>query len=275
MMLLSGLAFTVMQLMIKDLSRFHVFQIIFFRCAITAVLCMISMRHLGVRMIGRRQKWLVIRAVCGLISMILFFVTIARMPLGAAVTLRYLSPVFTALFAVLILSEKVKPIQWVYFLGTMVGVALLKGFDVRIDGLSLGIGLLSAVFAGMVYVLIRKIGDSEHPLVIINYFMVLGAVFGSVAMLPYWETPVLMEWVCLIAIGVVGFVAQWFMTRAFQREPASRLAMVKYVELLYTLVFAYLLFGESYHLLSLGGMLLILIFMILNVRVRHSREREG
>ena len=103
--------------------------------------------------------------------MTLFFITVQRMPFGASVSLKYLSPIFTAIFAVLLLKEKVEPIQWLFFATALGGVFLLKGFDTRIDFISLILGIIGAIFGGLVYVVIRKIGTTEHPLVIVNYFM--------------------------------------------------------------------------------------------------------
>jgi len=187
------------------------------------------------------------------------------MPLGASVTLKYLSPVFTAIFAVLFLKEKVRPIQYLFFIGAFVGVLLLKGFDTRIDNLNLVLGIAGAFFAGLVYVLIRKIGKNDHPIVIINYFMFSATIISAVLMFTNWRTPNLRELIILISIGLFGFFAQVFMTNAFQLEKASKVSQVKYMEVVYALLIGLFWFGESYSLLSFMGILLIILSMFLNV----------
>ena len=266
-MLLATLGFTTMQIFVKELAGFHISQIVFFRSAITALFCIVLLRRQRVSLLGNRRKLLIIRAICGTTSMVLFFLTIQRMPLGASVSLRYLSPVFTAIFAVLLLKEKVKPIQWVFFLIALLGVFLLKGFDIRIDNLSLIMGVAGALFAGIVYVIIRNLGTAEHPLVIVNYFMFFASVLAGIVMIFYWQSPTLIEWLMLLSMGIFGYLGQLYMTKSFQIEAASRVAPVKYMELVYSLIVGFFWFGESYTFLAFLGILMILGSMLLNLRV--------
>ncbi len=264
-MLVATLFFTLMQTFVKELSDYHVFEVVFFRSSITAFFCMLYLRQKRISMIGKRQKFLILRSVFGLISMILFFVTIQRMPLGASVSLKYLSPMFTAIFAVMFLKEKIRPIKWLFFMAALGGVFLLKGFDTRIDTVTLLLGVTGAMFGGLVYVLIRRIGQSEHPMVIVNYFMLLAAVSTGIAMIPFWQTPNWRDLAMFLSIGTLGYFAQVYMTKSFQAELASKVAQIKYMELIYSLIIGFVWFGESYTLLGFLGILMILGSMLMNV----------
>ena len=66
------------------------------------------------------------RGVFGTIALSMFFYTLQQIPLASAVTIQYLSPIFTALFAAIFLKEKMKLKQWIYFAIAFGGVALLK-----------------------------------------------------------------------------------------------------------------------------------------------------
>ena len=50
----------------------------------------------------------------------------------------------------------------------------------------------------LIFVVIRKLGDSENPLVIINYFMVMAFVFGGIMSINYWKNPNITEWFLLL-----------------------------------------------------------------------------
>ena len=138
-----------------------------------------------VSLIGNDPRFLLLRAGVGVVSMTSFFTTLQRIPMGASVSLKYLSPIFAAVFAVLFLRERVPRYKWFFFGLALIGVMLLKGFDTRIDTISLILGLTGAVTAGLVYVIIRKIGQTEHPLVIINYFMLLAMCVSGIGMIPF------------------------------------------------------------------------------------------
>ena len=124
--------------------------------------------------------------------------------MGASVSIKYLSPIFAAVFAVLFLRERVPHYKWLFFGCALIGVMLLKGYDTRIDTVSLILGLTGAVSAGLVYVIIRKIGQTEHPLVIINYFMLLAMGVSGIGMIPFWQTPDFMQWLPFLSIGGSG-----------------------------------------------------------------------
>ena len=269
-MLLATLFFSVMHMLVKELSGFHVFEIIFFRSVISALFCMTHLYRQQVSFIGKKQKYLIIRALIGIIPMTLFFITLQRMPMGASLTLKYLSPVFTAIFAVILLKEKVRPIQWFFILIAFIGVIMMKGFDPRIDTLNLILGITGAVFGGLVYVVIRKIGTSEHPMVIINYYMGLATILAGIGMIPFWENPDGKEWLYLIGMGIFGYIGQVYMTKSLQLELASKVTPLKYMEVIYALIIGWIWFGESYAFLSFLGIVLVLISMVLNVVVKYK-----
>lgn len=264
-MLLATVFFTIMQTFVKQLTPMHTFEITFFRSAITSFCCFLYLGFYRLPIIGKNQKILIIRAVLGIISMTSFFFTLQWMPFGAAVSLKYLSPVFAAVVAIFMLKEKIKPWQWCFLAMALAGVLLLKGFDTRINFKGLSIGIFGAMAGGLIYPLIRKIGKSEHPMVIINYFMFIAAIVLGVLMIPFWKNPSSLEWLLLIGVGLSGFFAQVFMTKAFQVGEVSLIAPLKYLEVVYALLIGLIWYGESYAFFSFIGIVLIIAGMLLNV----------
>lgn len=269
-MFFATIFFATIQAFVKYLSGYSVYQVLFFRSSISALLSIAYLKNKDLPLIGNNQKLLLLRALFGLIGMAFFFITIQRIPLGAAVSLQYTSPIFTAIFAILFLKEHVFPIQWLLFLGAFAGVILLKGFDTRIDLLSLSIGIIGAISSGLVYVIIRKIGESEHPMVIINYFMMFSAIISGALMISHWTTPTLEASIFLILIGTLDYFGQVYLTKALQAEKASRTIQVKYIEVVFSLIIGLFWFGESYTMISFLGIVLILACMFLNVTYKQK-----
>ena len=267
-MLIATIFFTVMQSFVKQLGDLHTFEITFFRSAITSICCFTYLGFYRLPIIGKNQKILVLRAILGIISMTSFFFTLQWMPFGAAVSLKYLSPVFAAIVALFLLKEKIKPIQWLFLSMALMGVLLLKGFDTRINLEGLTIGVLGAAAGGLIYPLIRKIGKTEHPMVIINYFMFIATLVMAGLMIPFWQTPTTLEWLLLVGIGLSGFFAQVFMTKAFQVGMVSQIAPLKYLEVVYALLIGAIWYDEQYAFLSFLGISLIIFGMLLNLRVK-------
>ncbi len=264
-MLWATVWFTAMQTIIKELNHIHLFEIIFFRSVVTSFGCMLFLKAKSISLKGNKQGLLVLRAFTGILSMVMFFSTIQSIPFGAALSLKYLAPIFTAIFAVIILRERLRPIQWFLFAIAFLGVMMLKGFDGRIDNINLLLGLGGAVFGGLTYIFIRMIGHRDHPLVIINYFMLSATVLAAIGMIPFWVNPSPFEWVLLIGMGSLGFGAQIYMTRAFQEDLASKVAPMKYMEIVFSLIIGFFWFGENFAWMAWIGIALIFVAMILNV----------
>jgi len=258
-------AFAWMNIIAKYLSDFHPMQVVFFRAFGSFVFIFPFMVVKRVSIIGNNPKYLFLRAFVGFISLATFFWAIQRIPLGSAISIRYIGPIFGAVLAYYYLREKISAIQWFSFIIAFSGVLVLKGVDLRIDLFSFGLVLISAFFVGMVFALIRFLGSREHFLTIINYFMVV-AILGSLFFINEWRLPIgRSEWFQVTSIGIFGLIGQVFMTRAFQMEETSVLAPFKYMELVYALIIGLFLFEESYSWAAMGGMSLIIIGMIFNV----------
>jgi len=254
------------------LSNLHPMQVVFYRAMGTFVFIMPYMLYRKVSIIGNHPKLLSLRAIFGLISLATFFMAIKIMPLGSAISLRYVGPIFGAILAFYFLKEKVNQWQWLSFIIAFAGVVVLKGFDLRISYWGLFLSLTSAFFLGIVFVLIRYLATREHYMTIINYFMGI-SILASLAFIHHWRMPIHNEWYAVVFIGIFGLIGQIFMTRAFSLEETTVLAPFKYMEIVYALIMGLIFFGEGYTILSLTGIVLITSGMILNVLAKKRQPK--
>ena len=272
-MLLSTVSFTGMNTIVKYLNGFPTFELVFFRSVGTFVICLVWLLKLGVPVLGNNRGLLMLRALGGAISMYGFFVSIKLIPFGTAITFRYLAPIFAAVFALWWLREKIKPIQWFFFFLSFAGVALIKGFDLRVNFEGLAYAIFAAFGTGLVFVVIRKIATRDHPLVIVIYFMFTTMVMGGLFSLFDWRQPIGWEWLVLISMGVFGFFGQYFMTLSLQSVPTNSIAPFKYTEAILAIGVGWVLFGEEYDWIGIVGIILVIAGMILNVTVvRRSKS---
>jgi drug/metabolite transporter (DMT)-like permease len=267
-MVISAIAFTFLNVFVKQNSQFNVYQIVFFRSVGSLFFTVPFLLKNKISFIGNKQKLLVYRALAGLTSMILFFKSMTLLPVGTAVSLRYVAPIFAAVFALIWLKEKIKSFQWLFLAVAFLGVLILKGFDTQINSIGIIFALSSAAFTGAVFILLRKIGDADHPVVVVNYFMIIAAIIAGIMMIPYWKTPVGIEWILLLSLGVFGYYGQLYMTKAFQKVETNTIAPLKYLEVIFTLLIGIVWFRENYTIWSLLGITLIIAGLTLNVFVK-------
>jgi len=206
------------------------------------------------------------RGTSGAIALVMYFTTLQVMPLASAVTIQFLSPIFTSILGVYIVKEKVKPLQWLFFFMAFAGVVIIQGYDARITTFYMTIGVVAAVFSGLAYNFIRKLKTSEHPLVIVFYFpLVTIPITGTYSAFNWVQPDSWKQWVLLLLIGVFTQIAQYFMTKAYQSEELSKIASLKYLGIVYALGFGWVFFGETFNLLTYVGMAVVLVGVVLNI----------
>ncbi len=272
-MLLSTLAFAVMNGVVKYLDGFNAYEKVFFRSLGTLIFTMPYLIYKRIPLLGNKRVLLIARGIIGAISLILFFLSLKYLPVGTAVTLRYMSPIFAAIFAVIWLKETIKPWQWLFFIMALSGVFILQGFDGATSLVGLLLVLTSALCMGLVFVVISKIGKQDHPMVIINYFMIIGTILGGLLALNDWKTPVGNEWFLLLGLGVVGFIGQLFMTKSFQIASTNQVAPLKYLEVIFTVIIGVVWFLEIYTIWSIVGILLVITGLVLNILYKASLSK--
>lgn len=222
-----------------------------------------------VKLFGNNRKILIVRGVAGSIALILSFATLQAIPLASAVTLMFLSPVFTAILGIWVVKERVKWIQWLFFAVCLGGILIIRGFDERVSLFWAIMGIGAAFFSGIAYNMIRKLRQTEHPLVIVFYFPLVSLPITLFYFLFEWVTPVGHEWLVLILVGVLTQIAQYFLTKAYQSEELNQAAGVQYMGILYALGLGWVLFDETFNLMTYLGMSLVLAGVILNVVYKH------
>ena len=269
-MIFSVIAFALMNAVVKYLTAFNVYQVVFFRSIGTLVFTIPLILKYKIPILGNNKKLLFTRGFIGVISLTCFFESLNYLAVGTAVSLRYTSPIFAAIFSLIFLKEHIKPIQWLLFILAFIGVLIIKGFGIDVNTIGLLLVIISALFLGLIFVVIRKLGNKEHPLVIINYFMVMAFVFGGVMSINYWKNPTLTELLLLSSLGVFGYVGQLYMTKAFQLHETNVIAPLKYLEVIFMIIIGATWFGEVYNLWTLLGILLILLGLIYNLYLKRQ-----
>ncbi|TNE73932.1 DMT family transporter [bacterium] len=270
-MLFAAFMFSIMNVAVKKVSHIPSVEVVFFRAAISLIMSWLYLKRNSIPVFGTNHKVLFLRGLYGTIALIMVFATYQNMPLASAVVLHYLSLIFTAILASILLKERLFKIQYLFFALSFVGIYMIKGFDSRIETLYFVLGLMGAFFGGLAYTSIRKLKDSEHPLVIVFYFPLVALPVAGIGSFFVWVTPHGADWLWLLAVGVFTQIAQVYLTKAYQVEAAANVASANYIGIFYALGFGYFIFGETYQTNVILGMALVLVGVILNITFKRIK----
>jgi drug/metabolite transporter (DMT)-like permease len=249
--------FSLMQICVKKVAHLPTQEAVLFRALFSVIACSIIIWRRKLKFFGNNKKDLLGRGISGASALFLFFYGLQVLPLATAVTLQFLSPIFTVLFAAWMMKEPATKKQWLLFLIAFVGVYIINGADPDASKLGIGASILAAIFAGLAYNFVRRLKDTDEPIVVVMYFPLLVLpIFGPYALLT-WQMPQGWDWVYLLLIGLFTQIAQIHMTKAYQLEKAADITIFNYLGILLAAVYGYAFFGETVSCIAGLGMLII------------------
>lgn len=264
-MIAGAFFFSLMSLGVKVAGqRIPSQEIVLVRGVSNVLITYVMLRRAGVEIWGSRPVVLALRGLLGFAAISCFYYALVHLPLADATVLQYTNPVWTALLAGWLLGERVKPREAVLVLVSLIGVVLIArpafvfGGAPRLDLLAVAIALAGSMFSASAYVTVRKLGRTEHPLVIVFYFTLVtvpGSIPG-VLLDAVWPTP--FEWGVLLAIGLAAQAGQVYITRGLQLEPAGRATAVGYLQIVFAAIWGVVFFLEMPDWWTVGGAVVIL-----------------
>lgn len=197
------------------------------------------------------------RALLYTSATILFTFAVTTIPFAETYSLAFLSPLFLALLAMLILKEKVVATRWVLLTLTFIGVLIVvrPGFRELAPGHFAVI--LCALLAAGANTILRVISNSEKQISIIAMNGLYQLVISGILMATSFTPMGWMELARLALIGVMGGFAQILIIRAVQRSPASHIAPTHYVQILWAVVLGAIFFNETPDVIGYLGLVLI------------------
>lgn len=289
--ILSGLCFMVVNFFVKllgggeipelfgELQKYPAHELVLVRSIITLILTYAVLKRKNLPVLGNNKKWLIIRGVCGTIALTIFFQTLQILPMAVASILQRLAPIFTVIFAMILLGEKVKSLQWVFILMAFSGVGLIA-FDQLFNSKSteeisffwMGLGMMAAAFSGMAYTAIMKLKSTDHPMTIVFYFPLIATPVMLVLCFYEFTFPQGIEWLYLLILGVFTQFAQVFMTKALHEGDASTIIPFQYLGAIYAFLIGYFVFDEKLSFWIQIGIVLVIIGVISNVLLRKRKK---
>ncbi len=190
-----------------------------------------------------------------------FFYSVSTLPLAEALTLSFLAPVFVALLGALILKERLdgRILQALGFGLAGMLVMVWPRLQGGVTGAELGVAaaLFSAVSYAFNLILLRRIALKEHPAIIVLFQNAGPALCLVIPASLYFVPMTGRDLSAYLLAGALGVGGHLFLTSAFARAPASRLAPIEYTALIWASLLGWLVFSEVPPLTTYAGALLI------------------
>jgi len=201
------------------------------------------------------------RSFWGAIAMYSIFVGIRNLGLAEVTSIAFSGPIWVVIFSILFLGEKIRMKRWIAVGLGFVGVLIISkpGFD-NLNFYYIYPIIFTLGFAG-VSIFIRRLTLLGEPVYLIAfYFSICSAIFGLFTLpLGGWVMPSLFDLGLLILIGLLGSIANLLLTKSYQLAEVSLTTPLKYLSLVFAIIFGFYLFNEIPTSYTLSGASLIVI----------------
>jgi S-adenosylmethionine uptake transporter len=214
------------------------------------------------------------RGVLTVLSTLLFFTALRRLPFAEALALSYLGPLLIATLAGLILKEKLRADVIGAVLLGLCGVGVIAWDSLADAGALSGdlVGIAAAIGSAFTYalntVLLRRQAQRDNATSIVLILHIVPALLALPFAVAEWQPAPPAIWAVFVLVAALGVSGHFLITWAFGRARAGILAVVDYLALPYAAVVGFVFFGEVPALAVWIGAALIVVACLLVTRRR-------
>ena len=260
-MFISVCAFSLMDVLVKWSDAYPVGQVLFFRgfCGIIPILFLIPRDRFLDFYKTTRPLLHFKRCLSGLIALVAIFIALRNLPLATVVSITFAAPIFTTIFSIFLLKEKVGLYRWLAVLVGFVGIIVITepGFS------SLNFYYIYPIIfcLGLSYVAIaiRKLSTTEPVWLISFFFSFSIAILGLLSLFQGWVMPNFLDLFLLSMVGILGGLANLWLSQSYKYSEVSLVTPLKYLALVFAIIFGYFIWSEVPTLKTLMGALLVIL----------------
>ena len=268
-MFISVCAFSVMDVIVKWSEDYPVGQVLFFRglCGVIPILFLIPKDRYFDFYKTNRPFLHFKRCIAGLIAIVAIFIALRKLPLATVVSITFAAPIFTTILSIFFLNEKVGLYRWMAVIVGFVGIIVISepGYS------SLNIYYLYPIIfcLGLSYVAIaiRQLSSTE-PVWLIGLFFSISIFILSIFSIfkEGWILPSFKDLFLLSMVGILGGLANLWLTQSYKFSEVSLVTPLKYLALVFAIIFGYLFWDEIPTIKTLIGSALVIFSSIIIFR---------
>ena len=260
-MFLSICAFSIMDVIVKWSVDYPIGQVLFFRgfFGIVFYFFIIPKNRIHDFYITKRAGLHFLRCFSGLIALVAIFIALRSLPLATVVSISFAAPIFTTIFSIFLLSEKVGIYRWLAVIIGFIGILIITEPGITNLNIYYIFPIIFCLGLSYVAITIRQLSTSE-PVWLISFYFSLSITLLSFFTIPQgWIMPDLKDFIILSMIGIFGGVANLWLSQSYKYSEVSLVTPLKYLALVFAIIFGYFIWNEIPTIKTLIGALLVIV----------------
>jgi drug/metabolite transporter (DMT)-like permease len=207
--------------------------------------------------------------------MLMFFTALSLIPVARATALSFSAPLFTAVLAVIFLGERFRIRRWMAILVGLAGtLIILRPGMIPVD-LGSVLVVVAALLWGITMILIKMLSRTESSFAITAYMNIFLSLFSLGPALWVWVSPSPEMWGWMVAIGVLGTIAQLALSQALKETEPTAVLPFDFLKLVWAALLGMWVFGELPDLYTwIGALVVFASGFYLAYREHQERRRS-
>ena len=267
-MFMSICAFSLMDVIVKWSVNYPIGQVLFFRgfFGIIFYFFIIPRERLHDFYKTKRPGLHALRCGSGLIALVAIFIALRELPLATVVSISFAAPIFTTIFSIFILSEKVGIFRWLAVIIGFLGILIITEPGISELNVFYIFPIIFCLGLSYVAITIRQLSTTE-PVWLISFYFSLSITFLSFLTIPKgWVMPSMNDFILLSFIGIFGGVANLWLSQSYKYSEVSLVTPLKYLGLVFAIFFGYFIWQEVPTIKTLLGAFLVIISTLIIFR---------
>jgi len=265
-----------MDLLVKWSEDYPLGQVLFFRGFVGVITYFFIMPRDRIKNFyyTKRAGLHFLRCLFGLIALIAIFIALRNLPLATVVSISFAAPIFTTIFSIFFLSEKVGFYRWLAVSIGFIGIIIITEPGFGALNIYYIYPIIFCLGLSYVAIAIRQLSTTEPVwLIALNFSIVI--TLASLFTIPFgWVMPSIQDLLLLSMIGFLGGFANLWLSQSFKLSEVSLVSPLKYLALVFGIIFGYLIWDEIPTVKTLLGALLVVAssLIILRREIYHKQK---
>ena len=269
--------FALMDVLVKVTHDYAVGQILFFRALFGFIPIFFLIPKKRLKDFYKTKRWALqfYRSLFGAIAMAAIFIALRNLQLAEVTAMTFAGPVFVTLLSIFFLNEKVRAKRWSAVGLGFFGVLFISRPGFESMNYYYIFPIIFCIGFAAVCIFIRKLTLYGESVWLIAFYFTLVSGLCGLATFPFggWTMPTKFDFILLVLIGIFGSVANLLLTQSYKLAEVSLTTPLKYLSLVFAIVFGFFIFQEIPSHYTIFGALLIVISSLIIFTREHQLNK--
>ena len=260
-------------------TQFSVYQVIFMDHVMACTLMLAALPWLGGKAALKKIHNIpihIVRTILNIMIALIFVYSVSELPIAVVYTFIFAKPFYAAIFGILIYKQTVFPRHWAAIAIGFAGVLIALQPGTKAFDMLLILPVIGGVLIALMFTLSRSL--EKESIFSLGFWPVAGAIFVvAPLMMDDFVMPGMWH---LLVVGITGFLMSCgiiFVSMAFRVAPAAAVSPFLYTEMIWALIFGFMIFGDLPDIYMLIGALIIVgsgLFLIFSEKRKSQIENQ-